>query len=427
LLYLTYLLDMTTSIYAEIIAIGDEVLFGQTLNTNAHFISNELQKIGVKVTRHTVIGDKQEEILYALSEAEERSDLILITGGLGPTKDDITKKTLCIFFDSDLIINEDVLNHLTGFMQKRGRELTETNRQQAMVPEKCQVLFNVIGTAPGMWFKYHKKVIISMPGVPREMQYLMDNEVIPKLKSQFKMPFIYHKIIRTYGAGESTLSDTIESWELGLPENIKLAYLPTYGEVKLRLTATGQDLEVIKQQVDAEVQKVVPMIQPHIFGYDDEELVEVVGKLLVEQGKTISTAESCTGGFIAHLITQAAGSSRYYQGGIVSYSNEIKTEQLGVNPETLMQYGAVSEETIKEMAENVRLRYKTDIGVASSGVAGPDGGSPEKPVGTVWIAFADGKETYTRKLSLFPDRLMNIQFASYSVMDMVRRKLQGWL
>lgn len=411
-------------IFAEIITIGDEILFGQITDTNSQFISQSLDQIGIKIKRMTSVGDEAEEILDALATAEKRADLVLMTGGLGPTKDDITKKTLAQYFETPLTENEEVLAMITNYFERRGRALPQNLRQQALMPQGCEVLFNRLGTAPAMWFGKGGKAFVSMPGVPQEMEILMNETVIPKIKRFFQTPVIYHKIIKTFGAGESLLSQVIEQWEDALPANMKLAYLPTWGEVKLRITATGTSRETLIAQVEEEVQKVVPLIQKYVYGYDQDELESIVGELLKSQGKTIATAESCTGGFIGHLITKIAGSSAYYEGGVISYSNAIKMSQLGVKSTTLEAHGAVSEETIIEMAEGVRQRFNTDIGVASSGVAGPGGGSPEKPVGTVWIAYTDGEKTATRKLSLTNDRLINIRMTSYIVLDLIRRKLQ---
>lgn len=412
-------------IFAEILTIGDEILYGQITNTNAQFISQALDQIGIKVIRHTSIGDQEQEILTALAEAESRADVTLITGGLGPTKDDITKKTLAKYFDTDLVIDEKVLQMVTDFFVKRGREMGELNKLQAAVPRTCKVLYNPYGTAPGMWLERNRKVFVSMPGVPFEMQGLMRDNVIPELQAFFETPYIHHKVIQTVGIGESMLAEKIENWEDNLPENIGLAYLPSLMQVKLRLTGFGDDKEKVIQTIEAEAEKVMPLIEKYVFGFDKITLEEAVGNLLLEQGKTISTAESCSGGYLAHLITKVGGSSRYYQGSVIAYANQIKAEILGVKQETLDNFGAVSEETIKEMAENIRLKFKTDIGVASSGVAGPDGGSPEKPVGTVWIAYADEQETYTKKLQLVQDRFINIQLTSLAILDLVRRKLKG--
>ncbi len=413
------------NIFAEIITIGDEILYGQITDTNSGFMSQALDQIGIKVKRMTSISDDEEEILTALQEAQQRADVVLLTGGLGPTKDDITKKTLAKYFNTKLVEHPEALQMITDYFEKRNRALPSNLRTQALMPQSCEVLFNRLGTAPAMWFAQGGKAVVSMPGVPQEMEILMNEMVIPKIISLFETPVIYHKVIKTFGAGESMLSQVIEQWEDALPPHMKLAYLPTWGEVKLRITATGADKASLEEEVEIEVQKVVPLIQKYVYGYDRDELESIVGDLLKSQGKTISTAESCTGGFIGHLFTKIAGSSAYYEGGIISYSNAVKMSQLGVQSDTLDTHGAVSEQTIIEMAEGVRKKLNTDIGVASSGVAGPGGGSPEKPVGTVWIAYADGIKTSTRKLSLTNDRLINIRMTSYIVLDLIRRKLKA--
>lgn len=411
--------------FAEIITIGDEILYGQITDTNSQWISHELDKIGIKTIRKSSIGDDESQILGILEEASKRANLILITGGLGPTKDDITKKTLAKFFGAQLVIHEPALQKIEEFFKKRDMPMLETNRQQAAIPDNATYITNRTGTAPGMWFEHQGKVFVSMPGVPREMKVLMEEEVLPRTQNFFHTPVIFHRIIKTFGKGESHLADIIEDWEDHLPENIKLAYLPNYGHVRLRLTGVGQDETTLKQQVLAEEEKVKPLIQKYIYGYDNETLEENIGKLLVEKGKTVATAESCTGGYLAHLFTKVPGSSRYLMGGIVAYSNEIKMNRLGVKEETLKTHGAVSEATIREMAENARVKFNADIGVASSGVAGPGGGSEEKPVGTVWIAYADENGTYSKKLMLTPSRQLNIELTASIILDLIRKKLTG--
>ena len=411
--------------FAEIVTIGDEILYGQITDTNSQWISAELDKIGVKTIRKSSVGDDKEQILNILQEASQRADIILMTGGLGPTKDDITKKTLAEFFNTEMEINETALAQIEQFFKERELPILETNRQQAAIPSNATYITNREGTAPGMWFEQNGKIFISMPGVPREMKVLMEEQMIPRIQEFFQTPVIFHRIIKTFGKGESQIADIIQDWEDNLPENIKLAYLPNYGHVRLRLTGIGQDEETLKKQVFAEEEKVTPLIQKYIYGYDHETLEENLGELLVKHHKTVSTAESCTGGYLAHLFTKVPGSSRYLMGGIVAYSNEIKMNRLGVKEETLKEHGAVSEATIREMAENVREKFGTDIGVASSGVAGPGGGSKEKPVGTVWIAYADKNGTYSRKLMLTPNRQLNITVSANVILDLIRKKVTG--
>ncbi len=417
-------------VLAELLTIGDEILYGQIVDTNSQWMSVELDKVGIKVVRKTSVGDQEDEILTALAEAEQRADIILITGGLGPTSDDITKPCLVKYFDCELAIHEEALAEVTEFFKSRGRELTEINRQQAALPMCCTKITNAMGTAPGMWFEKNArlpdgqgKVFVSMPGVPHEMKRMMSEIIIPKLRQQFKTPIIYHKVIRTAGIGESVLAEKISAWEKALPEHIKLAYLPHLGEVKLRLTAFGNNLAQLQEEADALVKKVLPLAGEYIYSFKDEPLEVVVGNLLREKKLTLSIAESCTGGYVSHLITSVPGSSEYFQGSIVPYSYEIKMQQLDVKPETLNQYGAVSEQTITEMAELVRKKFNTNIGVATSGVAGPGGATPEKPVGIVWIAFSDGNQTITRKLQLSKDRMINIRMASIGVLNLIRISL----
>jgi nicotinamide-nucleotide amidase len=407
-------------ILAEVITIGDEILYGQITDTNTQWISAELDKIGVKTVRKSSVGDQEHQILQILKEAETRADIILITGGLGPTKDDITKTTLAKYFNARLVINEEALEDVTAFFKSRGREMTELNRQQAALPENCTFISNKSGTAPGMWFEDEGRVIVSMPGVPFEMKWLMTNAILPKLQKHFSTPIIYHKMIRTVGIGESFLAEKIEDWENNLPDHIRLAYLPSFGGVRLRLTATGTNLALLEEQVQQKVNAVLPTIEPFVYGYDDDELEKVIGDLLLQQKLSLATAESCTGGYLAHMITKVPGSSQYFRGGVIPYSNELKTALLDVKSETLQTYGAVSEQTVREMAEGVRERLGTSLGIASTGVAGPGGGTDEKPVGTVWIACSDGVHTETRQLKLSQFREINIQLTATHALNLLR-------
>jgi nicotinamide-nucleotide amidase len=410
-------------VLAEIITIGDEILYGQITDTNSQWISAELDKIGVRTIRKTSVGDTPSAIINALQAAEASADIILITGGLGPTKDDITKHTLADYFGTELVFDQSVLDNLIRLFSARGREVTPTNRRQAYVPANCKVLQNLIGTAPGMWFERHGKVFVSMAGVPYEMKKMMKETVLPMLQEKFETPHIIHRMIKTINIPESMLSDMIEEWEMALPPHLKLAYLPRMGQVRLRITGIGKDRAALLADIDRETEKVVAIIGKYFYGYDEDEIETVVAALLLEQGKTIATAESCTGGYIAHQFTQHAGASRYFIGGIVAYSNEVKVSQLGVLPETLAAHGAVSEETVRQMAENVRLRYGASIGIATTGIAGPDGGTPEKPIGTVWIGYADGTQVIAKKLALAQERSLNISLTSNAVLDLVRKQL----
>ncbi len=412
-------------VLAEIITIGDEILYGQTLDTNSHFISEKLGEIGVKLWRKTTIGDSEEDILRAFKIAEENVDIVIITGGLGPTSDDLTKPCLAKYFDCPIEINDQALAEVTAFFERRGRELTALNRNQAALPTACDMLCNPVGTAPGMWFHRNGKVFVSLPGVPHEMQYLIEHEVVKRLVDTFPLPVIYHKMIKTCGIGESFLADIIKDWETSLPKHFKLAYLPTLGEVKLRLTATGSSRNMLDIEAKVLVDQLKDLAGKYIYGYEDESLEFKIGQILAERKLTISTAESCTGGYLAHVITSVPGSSRYFRGSVVAYHNEIKQEILGVPEEILQQHGAVSEETVKLMAENARKKLKTDIAIATSGIAGPDGGTDEKSVGLVWMAYADGNGTVAKKEQFLKDRMFNIQYSSKTLLTILYRKLMG--
>lgn len=410
---------------ATIITIGDELLYGQTIDTNSAFMGRELALLGIRVREILSISDDKAAILEALARAENASDLVLITGGLGPTKDDITKVTLAQYFDTPLVSNPEILALLESFFASRNRPMLQSNIDQALMPAACTPLRNDRGTAWGMWFEKNGKVFVSMPGVPFEMEALMRQEVLPKVKTFFHLPVIIHKHILTAGKGESYLAEEIANFEDSLPTNIKLAYLPGLGTVKLRLTARGNDRISVQQELDGQVAKLVSIIDRHIYGLDDDQLEEVVGKLLLAQGKTIATAESCTGGQIASQLTLVPGCSAYYIGSVVSYSYSAKEAVLGVKQETLDQYGAVSEETVKEMLLGVCDRLGTDYGIATSGIAGPTGGTPDKPVGTVWLAYGSPSDIRTKKLSFKGNRQQNIQLTALMALELFRRYLVG--
>ena len=410
-------------ILAELLTIGDEILYGQIVDTNSQWMSVELDKVGIKVIRKTTVGDQEDEILTAFAEAEKRADIILITGGLGPTSDDLTKPLLAKYFNCKLEIHEEALQEITAFFKSRGREMIEPNRQQAALPVCCTKITNPIGTAPGMWFEKNGKVFMSMPGVPHEMKKMMTERVIPKLKEKFQTPNIYHKVIRTIGIGESFLAEKIASWEKALPSHLKLAYLPSLGEVKLRLTGFSDSSSHLESEINDLIEKLKPVAGDYIYGYGDEPIEVAIGKMLRERKLTLSMAESCTGGYLSHLITSVPGCSDYFLGSMVPYAYEIKMRQLGVKPEVLEKYGAVSEPTIIEMANIVRAKFNTDIGVATSGIAGPGGATPEKPVGMVWIAYSDKHHTVTKKLQISNDRAINIKMASAAVLNLIRLSL----
>ena len=421
--YRTPKIILVKKILAELLTIGDEILYGQIVDTNSQWMSVELDKVGIKVVRKTTVGDIEEEIITAFAEAEKRADVILITGGLGPTSDDRTKPCLAKYFNCEMKINAEALAEVTEFFKSRGRELTELNRLQAALPTACEKITNPVGTAPGMWFNKGDKVFMSMPGVPHEMKKMMTEQVIPRLGKKYQLPVIHHKVIRTIGLGESFLAEKIADWEKALPYHIKLAYLPSLGEVKLRLTGFGSSLTQLQTETNELTESLKEIIGQFIYGYGEEPIEVVIGHLLKEKKLTLSIAESCTGGYLSHMITSVPGSSEYFLGTMIPYAYEIKMRQLGVKPEILEKYGAVSEPTIIEMANIVRAKFSTDIGVATSGIAGPGGATPDKPVGTVWIAYSDKHHTVTRKLQLSKDRMINIRMASVAVLNLIRQSL----
>lgn len=410
-------------VYAEIITIGDEILYGQIIDTNSQWISAELDKIGIKTRRKTSVGDQEGEIINALVEAKDRADIIFLTGGLGPTKDDITKTTLANYFHTELALDEGALQEVTEYFKKRGRELTDLNWGQANLPRNCERITNKVGSAPGMWFKDEEKIFISMPGVPHEMKEMMSNLILPRLQTEFELPHIRHRMLRTIGIGESWLSELIADWEDGLPMHIKLAYLPGLGQVRLRLTGVGTDPVQLESDLDHQIKLVEPIIFQYLFGFDDTNLENSIGHILSAQGLTLATAESCTGGFLAHLITSVPGSSNYFRGSIIAYHNQVKINSLEVKESTLRLHGAVSEATAKAMAEGVRKHLGSDIGISTTGVAGPGGGTSDKPVGTVWIAYADATRTIARKLQLGDSREINIKRSAIHALDLVRQSL----
>ena len=407
---------------AEIITIGDELLIGQVIDTNSAWMAEQLNMVGIRVHQITSISDNEEHILTTLKEASGRAQLILITGGLGPTKDDITKHTLCKYFDTTLVFSEDTYKNVERLFAARGVAVTELNRLQAMVPANCQVIPNPNGTAPCMWFEKEGCIYVSMPGVPFEMKAIMEEEIIPRLLHKLNQVII-HRTILTEGIGESMLASIIESWEDSLPSFIKLAYLPQPGMVRLRLTAYGTDRIELQDAINKAENELYPYAGKYIYGFDDDTMESVIGRLLRNKGMTLSTAESCTGGNIAQLITSIAGSSDYFKGSVVAYANEIKEEFLGVHHQVLVEHGAVSEQTVIAMAEGIRKRFSTDYSIAVSGIAGPTGGTEEKPVGTTWIAVATPTETIARKFLFGDHRGRNIRKASVAALNMLRSKL----
>lgn len=406
--------------YAEIISIGDEILYGQTLDTNAHWISAHLDEIGIKVRRRSTVGDERSEIIAALREAEARSEIILMTGGLGPTNDDLTKPVLVEYFQTHLELDHEALAEIESLLARAGRHMQDLNRQQAELPANCRKITNKLGTAPGMWFEERGKVFVSMPGVPHEMKRMMKDLILPELLDKYVKGCIYHRIIRTIGVPESLLAKTIADWEDQLPAHIRLAYLPTLGQVKLRLTGFGDDPVEIAREVVEEVEKVLPLISKFVYGFDGDEIEKVVGDLLLEANKTIAFAESCTGGYLSHLITSVPGSSRYFKGTIVSYDYDVKINSLDVDQEVMLREGAVSEQVVIQMAKAVRQKLDADVGISISGIAGPGGGMEDKPVGTVWIAYSDEYKTVAKKFQFSKDRILNIQWSAFNALNMFR-------
>jgi nicotinamide-nucleotide amidase len=409
---------------AEIITIGDEILIGQIVDTNSAWIAHELNKIGIRIKQISSISDDRQHILTALAEAADRADIIIITGGLGPTKDDITKKTIAEYFGVGLVENKEALANVAGIFARYNRPLLGVNKLQAQVPENCEVILNKNGTAPGMWFNVKGKIYISMPGVPHEMMYMMEEEAIPKLKSSLKLPVIVHKTILTVGEGESFLAERIADIEDSLPVNIKLAYLPKLGQVRLRLSGYGEDEALVKAEVNEFAQKIIGRIANVVAAEEDIPIEKAILDNMTQQGLTLSIAESCTGGYISHLFTQHPGSSKVFLGGVVSYSNGLKESVLNVRHETLTEFGAVSKETVLEMVAGASMNFKSDYAIAVTGIAGPDGGTSEKPVGTVWIAVASARKTTVKKLTFGNKRRQNIERSAISALNMLNTLLR---
>ncbi len=409
---------------AEIITIGDEILIGQIVDTNSAWMASELNKIGVKVKQITSISDDATHIVAALNAAQTRADIILITGGLGPTKDDITKVTLAKYFNMELRLDLDTLAHVQHFFDQRKRPMLEANKKQAEVPAGCTVIKNKNGTAPCMWFNHDEKIIVSMPGVPFEMKYLMAEEIIPRLKSAFKLPILLHQTILTAGLGESFLAEKIADLEDQLPSHIKLAYLPKLGQLRLRLSATGDSEEQLHAEVAAHTQQFVNRLGKYVICTEDIPFEKAILDLMTSSKLTLSIAESCTGGYLSHLFTQHAGASAVFEGGAVTYANAMKESVLGVKATTLLNFGAVSEETVIEMAFGARKNFNTDYALAITGIAGPGGGTAEKPVGTVWIALADNNGVTAKLFNFTNLRSQNIESAAVSALTMLFTQLK---
>lgn len=407
---------------AEIITIGDEILIGQIVDTNSAWIGEQFNLNGIEIYQITSVHDDHNHILEAIANAEKNVDLVVITGGLGPTKDDITKHALCEYFNTELEFHQPTLDHIIRRFNLRGIDMNKLNRDQALIPASCTILHNKLGTAPGMWFEKNDTIFVSMPGVPFEMKYLVEFELLPRLRETGQTKAIYHKTVLTQGLPESMLAERIADWEDALPNHIKLAYLPNPMAVRLRLSAMGTDVKILQEEVESEIVKLLKIIPESVFGFNTETLAEVTGRMLVEMGKSMAVAESCTGGYISHLVTEVAGCSEYYQGGVTAYSNKTKQTVLGVSKEALEKYGAVSERVALEMVEGVKRALNADYAIATTGIAGPSGGTEEKPVGTVWIAVSGPHKTFAKKYVFVGDhRTRNIVRSSQTTLQMLRR------
>jgi nicotinamide-nucleotide amidase len=407
----------------EIINIGDELLIGQVVNTNASWLADQLTLNGFSVGRILTVSDNIDDILSAFREGFLRSDILLVSGGLGPTSDDLTREALCRFFSCNMRSDEDSLETIKKIFGRRNWPLTAINIKQAEVPEKCKAVSNPIGTSPGMWFEENGKILVAMPGVPFEMKQMVSEIIIPRLKEKFGQEKIVYRNILTHGLGESSLAERIKDWETDLPPQITLAYLPQPGIVRLRIMTKGNDEEEMLAMINKQIEKLKSIIPELIFGYDQDTMESIIGELLLNKNAYLSTAESCTGGYISHLITSVPGSSRYFKGSIVSYDNNVKIQQLGVRQDDIINYGAVSKQVVTQMAENVRKELNTDYSIAISGIAGPDGGTTEKPVGTTWIAVATPENTIVKHFIFGDNRERNIRRAALTALNMLRMEL----
>jgi len=408
---------------ADLITIGDEILIGQIVDTNSAWMAKKLNDEGINVREITSISDEHSHIIATLKESAGKASIVLVTGGLGPTKDDRTKAAICEFFHTQLIESKEVLEHVIRLLTPRGVAINNLNREQALVPETATVLMNKLGTAPGLLFHHEGTIFVFMPGVPFEMKYLMENEVLPKIKQLFNTTTIIHRTVLTQGLPESILAERIAHWEDNLPATISLAYLPSPQSMKLRLSARGEDHDYLIELLDKKISDLVRIIPDNIFGYEEDSMAGNIGKLLKERKLTVSTAESCTGGNIAHFFTLNPGSSEYYKGSVVTYSNELKIKILGINSEILAKKGAVSQEVVEAMAISARILMGTDYAIATSGIAGPDGGTPEKPVGTVWIAIAGPGFVKSKVFNFGDHRERNIIRSSQAALNMLRLQL----
>ncbi len=415
----------TNSVKVEIITIGDEILIGQIVDTNSAWMSVELNKAGFEIVQITSVHDDAAHIVASLDMALERADVVLFTGGIGPTKDDITKQTLSRYFGMQLIFNDEVYKNIEQVLINRSRAVNELTRTQAFVPDGCTIIQNRVGTAPVTWFEKNGKVIVSMPGVPNEMKHIMSTEVIPRLSQRYKTPTIIHKNVIVQGYPESALAMKIADWENALPADIHLAYLPNYGIIKLRLSGISDDPLSLEFSINQQIAGLTEILADAIVAYDDTPVEEIIGNLLADKGMTLATAESCTGGFIAHKITSIPGSSQYFKGSVVAYSNEVKVNVLNVLPGDIDLYGAVSKQVVEQMAVNVRKLLKTDVAIATSGIAGPDGGTAEKPVGVVWISVSSPNGVVSSEFKFGNVRLQNIERTAQTAMLMLKDVIEA--
>ena len=409
----------------ELISVGDELLIGQTINTNASWLGEQLNNLGFTIVHGLVISDQKKDIVNALNQAENRSDIVLITGGLGPTNDDITKHTLTEYFNTTLELDKEIEQNIIDYFTNRNLPILQTNKDQALIPKACQDLPNSRGSASGMWFEKNGVIFISLPGVPYEMKGIMNDHVFTKLLAlKGEGSVVINRTVRTHGMGESFLAEVIKSWENNLlKDDLKLAYLPSPGIVKLRISIIGKDKASSEEKLNYYVSELIKLIPDQIYGYGNASMEGVVGELLKENNRTLSTAESCTGGNVSKMLTSISGSSSFFNGSIVSYSNQSKSELLDVNQQNIEKYGAVSQQVVEQMAANVRLKFNSDFGISTSGIAGPSGGTTEKPVGTVWIAVANKDKVVSKKLNLGYNRERNIHVSSLSVLNLLRLEL----
>lgn len=409
---------------AEIITIGDEILIGQIVDTNSQWMAKKLNEIGVSVRQITSIQDKKEHILKALSQAQKKANIVILTGGLGPTNDDVTKNTLREYFNDVFVLNEEVFANIKQMFAKINYPFTKINQNQALVPSKCTVLKNLVGTASGMWFEENNKIVISLPGVPNEMKTLVTNEVLPKIQQSFRLPFILHKTLITYGIGESMLAEKITNWEKSLPQFIKLAYLPSYGSVRLRLSVKGKNKLILSREIDKQIGLLKVILKDVFISSSENEVIElVIGKLLKQKNKTLAIAESCTGGNIARMIVSVAGSSAYFKGGIIAYNEQVKIKELGVLPATIQQFTVVSTQVAKEMAIGVREKFNTDYAIATTGNAGPTKAKTNKKVGTIFIAITTPHQTKVLEYNFGSPRQKVIEKASVKALELLKQEI----